>query len=344
MVHHGESLARESGDASLAEAVASGAWDRLDPRLRALCVYALALTREPAGIEESDLEALREAGLDDRALVDANQVVSYFNYVNRIADGLGVELELEWPAERRTERNYPLGRVGLPRVSGDELSWLTVAQMREVDRLMIEQIGIALEQMMENAGRALATAAARLLGGASGRRVVVLAGPGGNGGGGMVAARHLLAAGAEVELALATDDLAGTPARQLEILRALGLQPRLGQLGDRDPDLVVDALLGYSQSGPPRARVAELIQWTSGRRTLSLDVPSGLELATGTLHEPHVDAEETVTLALPKQGLRAAAAAGRLLLADISVPAAVYERLGVAYRTPFAQGPLLEIV
>ena len=57
---------------------------------------------------KDDLAALRDVGLDDRAIVDANQVISYFNYVNRVADGLGVELEPDWPPEARTPRAYPL--------------------------------------------------------------------------------------------------------------------------------------------------------------------------------------------------------------------------------------------
>ena len=83
-----------------------------------------------------------------------------------------------------------------------ELSWLTAEQMREVDRLMVEEIGISLEQMMESAGRALASAAIRMLDGVAGRRIVVLAGPGGNGGGGLVAARHLRHAGADIQVLL----------------------------------------------------------------------------------------------------------------------------------------------
>jgi len=293
---------------------------------------------------------LRDLGLDDRALVDANQVVSYFNYVNRIADGLGVELEDEWPDERRTVRAYPLAGRSLPPVSRDRLPWVTVEQMREIDRLTMVEIGISLEQMMENAGRALAVAAAHLLGGVAGRRILVLAGPGGNGGGGMVAARHLAGAGAEVELQLASEPerLTDTSRRQLEILRRAGLPV---QAAPPDPeqrvDLVVDALLGYSQAGSPRDATADLIRWTSGRRALSLDAPSGLELRNGSLHEPHVVAEATVTLALPKLALRsegASGAAGLLLLADIGVPAIVYERLGIPYRTPFRLGPLVEIV
>lgn len=350
MVQHGESLTRESGDASLAEAVASGAWDQLDERLRALCSYALLLTRTPAAVAETDLAPLRAAGFDDRAIVDANQVVAYFNYVNRIADGLGVELEDSWPAELRAERHYGLGRREFPIVPAGELAWITVEQMREVDRLMIEEIRISLEQMMENAGRALASVATRMLGGAAGRRIVVLAGPGGNGGGGLVAARHLLVAGADVEIVLGAppERFAETPKRQLEILGALGMPTHRAppDRGDRDPDLVVDALLGYSQQGAPRGDIARLIDRTAGRRTLSLDVPSGLELSTGTLHEPHVVAEETMTLALPKQRLReagSAAAVGRLLLANISVPPVVYERIGISYDTPFRDGPVVEI-
>ena len=104
-MQHSESLARESGEASLAEAVASGTWDELEERMRALCRYALTLTRTPAALTEADLAPLRRAGLDDRAIVDANQVVAYFNYVNRIADGLGVELEDSWPADRRAEQH-----------------------------------------------------------------------------------------------------------------------------------------------------------------------------------------------------------------------------------------------
>jgi uncharacterized peroxidase-related enzyme len=91
-VQHGDALTRESGDASLAEAVASGAWDRLPPRMRTLCEYARKLTLRPRDMSADDLRPLRAHGLTDRDIVDANQVAAYFNYVNRVADGLGVEV------------------------------------------------------------------------------------------------------------------------------------------------------------------------------------------------------------------------------------------------------------
>jgi uncharacterized peroxidase-related enzyme len=66
---------------------------RLEPRDRAMVDYALKLTRDPGGMEPGDLEPLRERGLDDAAILRLAEVTAYFNYVNRMADGLGVEVE-----------------------------------------------------------------------------------------------------------------------------------------------------------------------------------------------------------------------------------------------------------
>ncbi|MGH2808118.1 MAG: peroxidase [Actinomycetota bacterium] len=108
MVQHGEALARESGDPSLPETVVSGRWDELSVRMAALCTYAIKLTRTPHAMREKDVDGLRRARFDDRAIVDANQVASYFNYVNRVADGLGVELEEQWPQGLKEPRSYRL--------------------------------------------------------------------------------------------------------------------------------------------------------------------------------------------------------------------------------------------
>jgi uncharacterized peroxidase-related enzyme len=71
----------------------------LDPADRALATYAARLTRDPAASSATDLDTLRRHGFSDRALHDAVQVISYFNYINRVADALGVEPEdfvAEW--------------------------------------------------------------------------------------------------------------------------------------------------------------------------------------------------------------------------------------------------------
>jgi len=64
--------------------------------------YAVKLTREPHGVGEADVAALRGEGFDHAAILDVCQVTSYYNYVNRLADGLGVELEDFWDPEDLT--------------------------------------------------------------------------------------------------------------------------------------------------------------------------------------------------------------------------------------------------
>lgn len=71
----------------------------LTPADRAMLAYADKVTREPWKVTRADVDALREHGFSDAGILDICQVVSYFNYVNRMADGLGVELEEGWARE-----------------------------------------------------------------------------------------------------------------------------------------------------------------------------------------------------------------------------------------------------
>lgn len=201
---------------------------------------------------------------------------------------------------------------------------------------MVEDFGIDLVRMMELAGRHLAEVARWHLPGrnAAGHSVVVLAGAGGNGGGALVAARRLAGWGARVTVMLAVPStrLTGVPAEQLAILERIPVA-----ILDHDPeedevaDLVLDGLIGYGRTGPPRGRTADLIGWANGQDApiISLDVPSGLDPNTGSPGAPTIMAEATVTLALPKTGLVAPEAklfVGDLYLADIGVPPELYER------------------
>ena len=67
----------------------------LDPATRALLDYALKLTLTPAAMTEQDVGQLRSVGFSDPQILCANLVASYFNFINRVADGLGVNLEPE---------------------------------------------------------------------------------------------------------------------------------------------------------------------------------------------------------------------------------------------------------
>ncbi len=68
----------------------------LGQRDRAMIDYALKLTRTPHTVNADDVDSLRSAGFDDRAILDVCQVTCYYAYVNRLADGLGVEMEDQW--------------------------------------------------------------------------------------------------------------------------------------------------------------------------------------------------------------------------------------------------------
>jgi uncharacterized peroxidase-related enzyme len=95
---HANDLRAEVNDHTLVQAVMDDyRVAELDAPTRLLLDYAVKLTRQPAAISEVDVQQLRHAGLSDRAIHDAAQVTAYFNYINRVADGLGVDLEPDMP-------------------------------------------------------------------------------------------------------------------------------------------------------------------------------------------------------------------------------------------------------
>ncbi len=236
---------------------------------------------------------------------------------------------------------------------------ITVKQMREVDRAMIDDIGIELIQMMENAGRNLAQVTRERLGGSAlGKRAVALAGTGGNGGGGLAAARHLANAGARVTVFLAYEPEKLTPVttKQFEILRRMEVaceifNPKAPEhlvSALTEAEIILDALIGYSLKGAPRYPYASMIRAAndSGREILALDIPSGLNGDTGEVYDPCIRATATMTLALPKTGLIGGSArtvVGDLLLADISVPALVYERMKLQIDTLFDRATIIAV-
>lgn len=95
MTHHGASLRRLTGDGEIVSKIQDRAFDAapFTEKDRALVHWAIKLTSDPGAVTDSDIEALKSSGFDESAIHDACQVIAYFNYVNRIADGLGVELE-----------------------------------------------------------------------------------------------------------------------------------------------------------------------------------------------------------------------------------------------------------
>jgi hydroxyethylthiazole kinase-like uncharacterized protein yjeF len=208
----------------------------------------------------------------------------------------------------------------------------TVAAVQAADAVA-EQAGIPVAVLMGRAGAAVARAAARQLGTVAGRRVVALAGKGHNGGDALEALARLAGRGAGVE-ALVTGDpdgLGEQGRRCVALVRRAGGRVRQfdATLAGRllaDADLVVDGVLGTGSSGAPRGAAAEAIAAANaagGAPVVAVDIPSGVDGATGAVAGEAITAVVTVTFQAAKPGHLLAPGserAGRLEVADIGLP------------------------
>ncbi len=236
------------------------------------------------------------------------------------------------------------------------IPYVTTEQMIEVDRAMVEDARIELIQMMENAGRNLAHLARMRFfdGNPWGKHVVVLAGTGGNGGGELVCARRLHTWGARVQVVVThpAENFTPVPAHQLDILQRMQVPVAQAEAVNQteSPALIVDGLIGYRLRGAPHGSVADLIRWANAAAApiLAMDVPSGVDTTSGTDFDPAIKAMATMTLALPKAGLRAPgveALVGELYLADLSVPPSLYAEPALALQVGslFAESDILRL-
>jgi hydroxyethylthiazole kinase-like uncharacterized protein yjeF len=197
--------------------------------------------------------------------------------------------------------------------------------MREIERRAVEDKGIRVEALMENAGRAVADVVAERISPAC--PVVVVCGKGNNGGDGFVAARLLAERGFEVEtLSLERGFDPGTPAgRNRE--RALDHAEPVGRLKRRPMAAIVDALFGIGLSRPVQGRERDLILEMNALDPqyfpiVSIDIPSGLDADTGRPHGAAVRAAATVALGFPKSGFLGPEGrrhVGEVVVADIGL-------------------------
>lgn len=229
---------------------------------------------------------------------------------------------------------------GIPSVTEDE--------MRKVDRIAVQDFQLSVLQMMENAGRNLASHVIDAFGGAAGI-ITILAGSGGNGGGGLCCARHLHNRGFEVEILLTRPPqaLKGAAGAQYAILSSAGIVAAGLEDSKRvisEAAVVIDALIGYSLQGAPRGNTARLIeasnQWA--KSVVALDIPSGINATTGESPGISIRADRTVTLALPKRGLDPSRY--ELYLTDIGIPPEVYLPLGITLTPLFADHSILKLI
>ncbi len=226
---------------------------------------------------------------------------------------------------------------------------VTVEQMAALEAAS-ERAGVSTDQLMENAGRAIADQATEMLDGSPDASVLVLVGPGNNGGDGLVAARLLHCAGVEVlayvcaerrqpdpKLRLAEE--AGVPVAFLEDDSDLAmLQRYLEQAG-----LVIDAVLGTGRARPIEGQLRDvLLRLSEARRNcgapvLAVDLPSGLDADSGVVDPACTGADVTLALSNPKTGhftFPGAGVTGKLLTADIGVPKGLDDDVRLELITP----------
>ena len=202
------------------------------------------------------------------------------------------------------------------------LPGLTSSQMVEVDRIMMDELGVPVGLMMEHAGNNLARLCVDLSPTRDGT-FRVIAGSGNNGGGGIVAARRLKSWGHDVIIYLPRGEtnLRPVPLEQL------------------NPCLVIDSYLGYGyRKKDDTISQAVFSYLRSESKVVSLDVPSGLDSSTGESHSLF-NPIATMTIAFMKSGLLSVPKnlIGTLYIADIGVPMNVYERrLNLSWNPPYS--------
>ncbi len=206
-------------------------------------------------------------------------------------------------------------------------------QVRELDRIAIEQFAIPGFELMSRAGcaafRALRARWPEI------RRIAVLCGTGNNGGDGFVLARKALEEGLDVTVYQVGDParVTGDALRARELAERTGVGPRpwQGNLPDGG-ELLVDALLGTGLSGTvrePWAQVVEAIN-SSGLPVVALDIPSGLDADSGAPLGSAVRARLTVSFIALKQGLFSGEGpelCGEVRLEGLDVPSQVYRKI-----------------
>ena len=222
------------------------------------------------------------------------------------------------------------------------------AALRQADAEARSQFGIEPFQLMEVAGWQIARFVNAFMHGIRGRHVMVVAGPGNNGGDALVAARFLHQRGAIVSASIvAPRDTNSLVAHQASILRQMGIPIHDAPDGiGPSADAVVDGLIGTGIRPPlrePAPRIIEAMNAT-GRPIVAIDVPSGMDADTGLGAEAAVRAGATLTLAAPKAGLARAPNAGRIFVADIGMPAALFGTDREALAALYAVGDLVELV
>ncbi len=205
---------------------------------------------------------------------------------------------------------------------------VTSEEMREIDKVAIEQYGISSAVLMERAGLSVALKVKELL---PYKKMLILCGSGNNGGDGLVAARNLHNWGFKVNVLMFAKKniLSSDCNKQYQIAKDMGIKIEFRssiEKGDLHGAVVIDAIFGTGLSRPVNENLTDVFTFINNSESpvISVDIPSGISSDTGTILGGAIKADYTVTFGLPKRGhflYPGAEYTGRLFVEDIGFPA-----------------------
>jgi NAD(P)H-hydrate epimerase len=217
--------------------------------------------------------------------------------------------------------------------------------MRVIDKAAIESYNIPGIVLMENAALSVVDVIVEHSKTIQQAKIVIVAGKGNNGGDGFCIARHLYQRGIDVSVVFVADitSVTGDALTNYKIISAIGIdinsvnsEAELERAANlvKACDITVDALLGTGLKGGTDGRIRDMIDIINqnSRYTIAVDIPSGVNAATGQVENNAVKADKTVTFALIKQGLLLYPGkeyVGELICKDIGIPKQIIESMDI---------------
>ena len=220
--------------------------------------------------------------------------------------------------------------------------------IEKLDELAVAK-GLEIRQMMELAGWHILSVFSELKIPKT-VKVVVVCGKGNKGGDGLSATRHLINHNWKVDVVLISKELVANAQHHLNLLRKMKVstinysdnKKKAGRVINSS-GVIIDALIGYRLKGVPRGDYADVIRTinSSGKKVMAYDIPTGIDATTGGCFNPSIRADATLTLALPKKAFKSEKAkkqSGQIFLADIGIPAFIYDQIYPNSRPDFKMG------
>ncbi|MBQ2448446.1 MAG: NAD(P)H-hydrate epimerase, partial [Peptococcaceae bacterium] len=221
---------------------------------------------------------------------------------------------------------------------------VTAEQMRQADRMTIQELGIPEMVLMENAGKAVVEFLQETFTDLTEKAITIVAGAGNNGGDALVAARYLHLLGVPVKVFIYADrELSPSAKQNYEILSRLPVKMywldsensmHLLKVTVNYSDIFIDGLLGTGVNRDVSGQMEQIIDIANRRSCVkvAIDVPSGLNSDTGEIWGRCLKADYTVALAQPKRGHmlnKGMKYCGQVVVKKIGIPNEIYEKLNL---------------